>query len=38
MIENLSDVSPVEVEVSVGEVDERDDCDEDQQPRVLALA
>lgn len=37
MIEDLTNVPSVEVEVSVRKVDERDYRDENQQPRVLSL-
>ena len=37
VIEDLTNVPPVEVEVSVRKVDERDNSDEKQQPRVLSL-
>ena len=37
VIEDLTNVPSVEVEVSVRKVDERDNRDEKQQPRVLSL-
>ena len=37
VIEDLTNVPSVEVEVSVRKVDERDNSDEKQQPRVLSL-
>ena len=38
MVEYLADVPPMEVEMSVTEVDESDDGDEEEQVGVLALA
>ena len=38
MVEYLADVPPMEVEMSVTEVDESDDGDEDEQVGVFALA
>jgi len=38
MVEDLTDVSPVEQEMSVAEVHKSDSSDEQDQPRVISLA
>ena len=38
MVEDLTDVAPVEVEVSVAEVHKGDASDEKEEPRVISLA
>ena len=38
MVEHLTDVSPVEVEMSMAEVDEGDSSNEENEPGVVSLA